>query len=116
MGLSDLAGQAVERIVSRLCRRAVGWLFVVIFVLAAIYQVTVSASVALEILVGAVGAHLILAACYLLATFVTLIVLWASSRRPAFDHHAAAMRAQTDLQLSTIVEAVLLGYSLSRRK
>jgi hypothetical protein len=116
MGLSDLAGQAMGRIFGRLCRRAAGWLLVVIFTLAAIYQASVSASVALEVEVGPVRAHLILAGVYVVATFVALIVLWATSRRPAFDHHAAAMRAQTQLQLNTIIEAVLLGYSLSRRK
>jgi hypothetical protein len=107
----------MERIVSRLCRRAMGWLLVIVFALAAIYQASVAASVALEIEVGPTRAHLILAAFYVVAAFVALIVLWATSRRPpAFNHHAAALRAQTDLQLSTIIEAVLLGYSLSRRK
>jgi hypothetical protein len=117
MGLSDLAGQAMERIVSRLCRRVVGWLLVVVFVLAAIYQGSVAASVALELEVGPVRAHLILAAFYVVAAFAAVLSLWATSRRPpALNHHAAALKAQTDLQLSTIIEAVLLGYSLSRRK
>jgi hypothetical protein len=116
MGLTDLAGHAMERIISRVCRRVAAWLLVTIFALAAIYQGTVAASVALELELGVVRAHLVLAAVYVVAASVVVIVLWATARRPALDPHAAALRAETELHLSTIVEAVLLGYSLARRK
>ncbi len=117
MGLTDLAGHAVERIAGRLCRRAIGWLLVVIFMLAAIYQGTAAASVALEMEFGGVRAHLIVAAFYVVIAFIGLIVLWATSRRSsAFHSHTNALGAQPELQMATIVEAMLLGYSLSRRK
>jgi hypothetical protein len=118
MNLTNIAGLAVGRIAGRLARRAAGWLVVVIFMLAAIYQATTAASSWLELEFGVVQAHLIIAAFYVVAALVVVAILWATSRRPSptVSQHVGALHSQPEVQLASIVEAMLLGYSLSRRK
>jgi len=117
MALTDVAGHAVERFAGRLARRVAGWLFVGIFALAAIYQATTAISLALEFEVGAVRAHLIIAAFYVVAALIVVGLLWATSyRRGSAYAKAEAARTHTEIQIASIVEALLLGYSLSRRK
>jgi lysylphosphatidylglycerol synthetase-like protein (DUF2156 family) len=113
MALTDVAGHAVERFASRLGRRAAAWLFVAIFALTAIYQATAAASLALEFAVGAVNAHLIIAAFFVVAALIVVTILWATSHRRA---QAEAARTRSEIQIASIVEALLLGYSLSRGK
>jgi|SRR5581483_11575157 len=117
MALTDVAGNAVQRFVGRLARHAAGWLFVAIFALVAIYQGTTAVSLALEFEVGSVRAHLIIAGFFAVAALVVMTILWATSHRrdPAFAQ-AEAARTHTEIQIASIVEALLLGYSLSRRK
>ncbi len=115
MGLTDLAGRAVERFVTSLCRRAAGWLVVVIFALGAVYQGIAAALIALELEVGPVRAHLIVAGVFVAVAVTALIALWTTARRSASPAHAKAA-IEPELQMATIVEAMLLGYSLSRRK
>jgi hypothetical protein len=117
MSWTDLAGDAIGRIVGRLTRRAAGWTLVAIFALAAIYQATVAISVALELEFGVVRAHLMIAAFYALAASITVLVLWFTTRRTAPDEkHAGISRLPPKYQIATIVEAMLLGYSMSRKK
>jgi hypothetical protein len=118
MSLTNVAGNAVSRFIGRLCRRAVGWLLVVVFTLATIYQATSAISSALELQFGVVRAHLIVAAFYLVATVIVVGVLWFTSRKsaPAGANSTPAPHADPEFQLATIVEAMLLGFSLSRRK
>ncbi len=117
MGLTDLAGHAVERFVTRLCRRAAGWLAVVIFALAAVYQGIAAALIALELEVGPVRAHLIVAGVFVAVAVAALIALWTTARpSSASPTHAKTAGIEPELQMATIVEAMLLGYSLSRRK
>lgn len=118
MALTDIAGAAINRIVGRLVRRAVAWAFVVIFALAAIYQATVAASVALEMEFGVVHAHLLIAAFYAVAAIVTLIVLWLTARRCplAYEYRTSIESIPPELRMAAVVEAMLLGYAMSRRK
>jgi uncharacterized integral membrane protein len=117
MALTDFAGQAMERVAGRLGRRAAGWLLVVIFALAAIYQLATAMSVALELEFGLVQAHLIMGALCIVAASIIMMILSATARRwLAYMQHADRSPKQIELQVATIVEAVLLGYSLSRRK
>ncbi|MEA2950971.1 MAG: hypothetical protein QOJ96_491 [Alphaproteobacteria bacterium] len=116
MSLTDAAGNAVSRFVGRLFRRAAGWFLVVIFVLAAIYQATTAISLALELEFGVVKAHLIIAAFYAVATAVIVGVLFATSKSSPKARAVKAADGNPEFQLATIVEAMLLGFSLSRRK
>jgi len=120
MALTDFPGLVIEHVTGNIRRRVMGWLLVIIFALAAVYEATVAVVVALEAQVGAVAAHLIVAVFYLSAAFIAAITLWATSRSrrssPALPHQVGALRPPADFQLVSIVEAMLFGYSLSRRK
>lgn len=118
MALTDLAGAALSRVVGHLARRVAGWLLVAIFALAAIYQATVAISVALELEFGVVEAHLMIAAFYAIAAILTLAVLWVTARSSAlaYEKRMSIERIPPELQITTIVEAMLLGYAMSRRK
>ncbi len=117
MALIDIADVAVNCIVGRLARRAVGWLLVAVAALAAIYQATVAVSAALELEFGVVHAHLMIAAFYAIAAIVIGAMLWFTARRPslAYDRRASIPRTPPELQIAAIVEAMLLGYAMSRR-
>lgn len=76
----------------------------------------------MELQVGALYARLIIAGLYTLAAAVTIAVFWATRAVPSNGKHEALDRLQgqaaADLklvQLAMIVEAVLLGFALSRR-
>lgn len=118
MALTDIAAHAVERVVGRMVRRTVAWVCVAIFLFVALYQATTAVSVALELAFGPVQGHLIVAGFYVAAAFITLVSLWATGRRATAALHQSGGTAgiQSELQLATVVEAMLLGYSLSRRK
>jgi hypothetical protein len=82
-----------------------------------------SASVlALEPHVGVVYARLILAGVFAFVVLAIVSALWLSSRpvaAPQMPLHAQAQASQTaqrTAQLAMIVEAVLLGYSMARRR
>jgi nitric oxide reductase large subunit len=118
MGLADLASATVGRIVGRLARRVVGWALVGLFGLAALYQASVAATVALETLFGAFYAHLMIAGFYALAAIAIVIFLMVAVRRPFVDDDYRKTLAQlpVEAQVATIIEALLLGYAISRRK
>jgi hypothetical protein len=118
MGLADLASTAVGRIVSRLLRRVVGWALVGLFGLAALYQASVAAVVALETVFGAFYAHLMMAGFYALVAIAIVIFLMMAARRPFVDDEYRKTLAQlpVEAQVATIIEALLLGYAMSRRK
>jgi hypothetical protein len=118
MAFSDIAAATVNRIIGHLARRAVGWLLVAIFALAAVYQGTVAVTLALELKFGVVEAHLMIAAFYAIAAVLTVAVLWVTARRSAlnYENRASIDRIPPELQIATIVEAMLLGYAMSRRK
>jgi hypothetical protein len=126
VGLIDIAGAAVGRVTGRLARRAAGWILVGVFALIALYQATVALHAYLEIQFGIVQAHLMIAGFYAVATLLLILVLWLSGRksakqaaRPAdesglFQALSGMANAPRDMQIAMIIEAVMLGYSLSR--
>lgn len=118
MALTDVASATLERIAGRLMRRAVCWLLVGLFALAALYQASVSAAVALEDSFGGLYAHLMIAGFYALAAIGILAFLWFSVRRPLLDddYRETLAKLPTEARVATIIEALLLGYALSRRK
>ena len=118
MALSDIATAAIGRIVSGLVRRVVLWTLVGLFGLAALYQASVAAVVALEAQLGAVYAHLLIAGVFAFFAISVVVFLWVTVRRPfvAKEHRASLAELPPELQAATIVEALLLGYAMSRRK
>lgn len=115
MGLNDISA-LIFRLLRHLILRAAGWFLVGIFALGALYQATVSVSAALELQFGVVYAHLIIATVYALAAAITIAVLWYTPRRTSSGRTSVGTRAEPKTQIAAIVQAMLFGYSLSRRK
>jgi hypothetical protein len=118
MALTDFVSATIGRIVGRLVRRAACWALVGVFGLAALYQASVAVGVALEIKFGAVYAHLMIAGFYALVAIGFVIFLWVTVRRPLLDEKYRKSLAQLsgDAQVATLIEAMLLGYAMARRK
>src|SRR5581483_790999 len=118
MAPTDIIYAAFERVIQRAARRTIAWLFVVVAVLAALYQATVAVTVELELQLGAMYAHLAIAAFYLVFAAVVIIVLFSTARRASLSHvyRGSVTQLPPELQVATIVEALLLGYAMSRRR
>jgi hypothetical protein len=118
MALTDIVSATVGRIIGRLMRRVVCWALVGIFGLAALYQASVAAVVALEAVFGAFYAHLMIAGFYALVAIAVVIFLWITVRRPLLDddYRKSLAKMPAEAQVATIIEALLLGYAMSRRK
>jgi hypothetical protein len=116
MALTDIATAAITRIAGKVARRVVGWVLVGIFGLAALYQASVAAVVALEAEVGSIYAHLLIAGFYALAAIAVVAVLWVTVRRPFAAHDRESLaKLPIEAQIATIVEAVLLGFAMTRK-
>lgn len=113
MTVADVARVAIDRILARLARRLIGWLLAAIAGLTALYHATVAVSAALELEFGIVYAHLIIAAFYLIAAIVIVTTLWLTVQRSSLESDHADL--PPELKVATIVEAMLLGYAMSRR-
>ncbi len=118
MALTDFASATLGRIVGRLVRRAVCWALVGVFGLIALYQASVAAAVALETKFGAFYAHLMIAGFYALLAIGFVVFLWFTVRRPLLDekYRKSLAKLPAEAQVATIIEAMLLGYAMSRRK
>lgn len=118
MAVADIASATVGRILGRLFRRATCWLIVGIFGLAALYQASVAVVVALEESFGAFYAHLMIAAFYAVGAIAILTFLWVTVRRPLLDdeYRKSLAKLPAEAQVATIIEALLLGYAMARRK
>ncbi len=116
MTVADVAHVAIDRILGRLARRLLAWLLVAVAVLAAIYHATVAVSAALELEFGVIYAHLIIAAFYGVAVIIIAAILWLTVRRGLLaSDRASILRLPPELQIAAIVEAMLLGFAMSRR-
>ena len=118
MALTDFASATIGRIMGRLVRRAVCWVLVGVFGLAAVYQASVAAALALEATFGTIYAHLMIAGFYALIAIGFGVFLWFSVRRPLLDADYRKSLAQlpAEAQVATVIEAMLLGYAMARRK
>jgi hypothetical protein len=118
MGLSDIASATIGRLASKLMQRVAGWALVAVFALAALYQASVAATVALEDIVGVLYAHLIIAGVYALLATAVVVLLRVTVRRPFVDDEfrKSLTMLPPEAQIATVIEALLLGYAMSRRK
>ncbi len=120
MRISDIVSMAFDGAASRLRRDAIGYATAAACGVA-VAILSASASVlALEPEVGAVYARLIVAGAFvLIAASAVVWVKVANNRRrqpaPSALRAADTKRGAQFAQIAMIVEAVLLGYSLSRR-
>jgi uncharacterized membrane protein len=123
MGLQDMAAHAMRGVVDRIRRNAIAYSICAICAVAVLVLATGAGVLALVPLVGAVYALLIVAGVFLSIIVLTMIWLQRSEPRPvrAMPVGAAATgdgsaRATQFAQIAMIIEAVMLGYSMSRKR
>jgi len=127
-GISAAVGNMVSGKLAAARRSATGYAICVVCAFAILILATTAAVLSLTPVVGAVYALLIVAGIYAVAIAGTLIWLRqpaqpvrAAAAQPAMPAGAAAgaeaMQKQMQMQqLTMIIEAVMLGYSMSRRR
>jgi hypothetical protein len=122
MSIQDSVTQAVRGIVRKAQRSAIAYAVCAVCGLAVLVLATGAAVMALIPVVGAVYAQLIVAGVFLLVIVMTMFWLQRPARQPvrAIPVGAtaeAAARGQAQFaQIAMIIEAVMLGYSMSRKR
>jgi hypothetical protein len=121
MALQDTVVHAVRGFADRLRRDAIVYSICAVCALAALILATCAAVTALIPVVGIVYAQLIVAGVFLVITAGIVLWMQRATRQQAqpltVGATADATQRQTQFaQIAMIVEAVMLGYSLSRRR
>ena len=122
MSLQDTVSHAVRGFVQKAQRSAIAYSICALCGLAVLILATGAAVMALIPVVGAVYAQLIVAGVFLLVIVITMFWLQRSAHEPARAVPVgataeAATRSQAQFaQIAMIIEAVMLGYSMSRRR
>jgi hypothetical protein len=128
MRLQDAVGMTFRGIGAKVRRDAIAYLICAVCALTAFALATWASVLALVPAVGAVYALLIVAGVFVLIVAATMLWLQYVKSHPRVTQGApfAALNAQADVsstqrqmqfaQLAMIIEAVLLGYSMSRRR
>jgi hypothetical protein len=122
MGLQGMVAAAFNGATARLQRTVIAYATCAVAGVGALIMATGASVLALEPYVGEIYARLIVAAVFVLVVLSTILWLQrAKHRHPLIAPVAAAappepvQRQAQFAQLAMIVEAVLLGYALSRR-
>jgi hypothetical protein len=122
MGLQDTVTGAVRGFVNKVRRDAIAYSICAVSGLAVLILATGAAVMALIPVVGAVYAQLIVAGVFLLVILVTMYRLQRPAPEPAravpvgAAADPAPQRSAQFAQIAMIIEAVMLGYSMSRRR
>ena len=122
MGLQDTVSGAVRGVLNKVRRDAIAYSICAISGLAVLILATGAAVMALIPVVGAVYAQLIVAGVFLLVILVTMFRLQRPAPEPAravpvgAAADPAPQRSAQFAQIAMIIEAVMLGYSMSRRR
>lgn len=114
--LIDFVGSALDAPISRLRNWAIGVAICAAGAIGAVYYALAAAALALEPLVGAVYARLIVAAAFAVIALLAIAIprLMASrSESMAERAHAQAKAMPKNERLAMIIEAVLLGFNAS---
>jgi hypothetical protein len=114
--VTDFVGSALEAPISRLRNWAIGVAICAAGAIGAVYYALAAAVLALEPLVGAVYARLIVAAIFAVIAVVAILLprLIASRSESVTERaHAQAKAMPKNERLAMIIEAVLLGFNAS---
>jgi hypothetical protein len=123
MSITAVVGHFMSGFLDTVRRSAIAYSICALCVIAIVILGTCAAVMALIPMVGAVYAQLIVAAVYLMVIIVTMI--WLQRRaRPAPAPRATPAGAGAEIpqqqaqiaQIAMIIEAMMLGYSMSRRR
>ena len=116
MQLSEITGAAFSMIFGRLLRRAVAAAAFLLFGLVALYYLTTAGLVALEASYGILYARLIVGAVYAAAAAIPLAGLVVSRSKISIGAPAGdGQISPRNLQITMLVEAVMLGYMLANK-
>ena len=122
MRLPEIVSTTLSGVTARLRRDAIGYAVCAVCAVAAIIMATSASILALEPLVGVVYARLIVAGVFVAIAAATIAWLKFANAQPAATATATAKSRSDAAPTSTpqdkiamIVEAAMLGYSMSRR-
>jgi hypothetical protein len=106
--LSSSLGPVVERILWRIA----GACAAIIFALAALYQLTVAGTIALEVRYGALEARLFVGAAYAFAAALCILTLWFNRSRKTRSRSEAdaLLNAPRTAQIAMLMEAATAGF------
>ena len=116
MRLDHLISVAAEHLVGRLLRRALIAVIMAACAVVALYHFTIAGTIALAGQYGDLYARLMVGGIYVLLSIVSLSVLWAMRAKPANSPATPALSHPREMQLIMLVEAVMLGYALARKR
>ena len=116
MRLDQLASTAIGHLLGRLVRRAIVVVAMATFAVIAIYHFTAAGMFALELQLGQLDARLIVGGIYAAGAVLVLGVFWRMRSRPAATSAPVLSNNAREMQLVMLVEAVMLGYSLARKR
>jgi hypothetical protein len=114
MSLYNIAAAATDHLLGRLLRRALLALVMAAFAIVAIYHFTIAGMLALAVRFGDLQAQLIVAAIYTALAAISYAILWAMGRKNATPS-APGLSATREMQLAMLVEAAMLGFSLTKK-
>ena len=114
MSLYDIATATADRLVGRFIRRALLALAMAALAVVAIYHFTVAGTLALENHFSDLHAQLIVAGIYTALAIVGYAILWATGRRNT-KARTPVLSQQREKQITTLVEAAMLGFELARK-
>ncbi len=114
MSLANIAEAAAGRLLGRLMRYLVIALLMAVFTLAALYHFTVAGILALEVEFGVLNARLIVAGLYTVLMLGSVAAMWTMGRKNAAPDPAAPPTPR-HMQIAALIEALLLGYELTRK-
>lgn len=116
MRVDQIIAIVTEHLVGRLVRRALITAVVGACAIVAFYHFTMAGTIALQGEYGELNARLVVGGIYLLLSVTSLMVLRVMRGRPADAAGTPALHNAREMQLVMLVEAVMLGYALARKR
>jgi len=115
MQLTDITAATVSVVAGRLLRRLGIALVLTFFALIALYYFTTAGLVALQMNFGLLQGLLIVGAIYAATAVVLLVALLATRRKSVLTTSARGTSVSRNMQVTMLLEAVMLGYMLANR-
>jgi hypothetical protein len=122
MKIESVISQIFGRLMGRVLRRLLAITLVALFILVALYHLTIAGMLALEGLYGPLDTRLIMAGIYaVLAVMIFIYLFVTRGKAPAVEAsarrtRAAARNTPQDVRVAKLLESLLLGYTTARRK
>jgi hypothetical protein len=116
MQLNDITSVTFNQLFGRLLRRALGAALLAAFAVVALYYASGAGTLALAQSYGVLNAYLIMAAIYAVFALIVFTVLFATrAKKVVTEKPEGALASPRNMQIAMLIEAVMLGYTLSRK-